>query len=272
MSGDELTIRLFFFGLMVTLVVAGVQQAGWKHRTVVWVLLGLGLLGGIFGIEWGPISTNFPGLKPYVSSIAGSPVSWFSLIFFGLSASFWINRQQKKAESIESNAGPNTLSRAVRVAFRAVPEYLPEKEHSEYVIIRSVLVGLKNEGNGWLSGCLLEVVSIAPPPLVVGNSNIKALAPACDLPFGMERPMTLCSYNRILRHQEQTAPLANGPTIFFSAPGTYGGGANTVLSPDVIYSIRLRASANECKSHEVDLRIWVDGGRLLQAELLRGDS
>ncbi len=52
MSGDDLTIVLFFVGLAITFVVAAMSQAGWKHKVLIvslFIVAGLCFLIGIFG-------------------------------------------------------------------------------------------------------------------------------------------------------------------------------------------------------------------------------
>jgi hypothetical protein len=167
----------------------------------------------------------------------------------------------------ESGAGPNTLPNAIRIVFRHEPEFLPEMAYHNGPVRRSIKVLLKNNGNGWLSTCLLEVISIAPKPTIANCEVLKALEPACVLNFGMSKSYTLAEFNRVEAEPRQSVHN-DGPSIFFSAPGAYGGGAHTILSPDVRYLIRLRASCAECNPHEIDLRVWVDEGRILQADLV----
>ena len=196
-----------------------------------------------------------PNVAPYVIEVATNPVSWLSIIILGMSASLWSNKKRDRDAVVQPPSyagGPNTLPNAIRVEFKLVASSFPEEEFATGLIRRSVKVLLKNEGNGWLTGCLLEIASIAPIPTAGQPHPLKALAPSCDLAFGMDRSFILAGYNRAPLATGQHQPQYNdGPTIFYSAPGAYGGGATTILSPDTKYLVRLRASANESKPHDL---------------------
>jgi hypothetical protein len=211
------------------------------------------------------------------------PPNWFYLavILSGLALIWWDNRRQPKSLVVHTGAetlaevnealpavgvGPNTQSEAIRIIFKRSPEYLPETTYPTGMIRRSIKIDIKNVGNGWLSDCLLEVVSIAPIPTIINQPYAKALQPACVLNFGMNRLFTLAEFNRVEGDEGQKV-YNSGPTIFYSMPGTFGGGAFAILSPDNRYLVRLRASAAQCKPHEIDLSVWVDEGRILQADL-----
>lgn len=167
-------------------------------------------------------------------------------------------------------AARNTQPNALKIAFSPTPEFLPETTFRDSPARRrSVAVELRNEGNGWLSECTIEVTSIAPPPPPDLNyiHPLAVLDVPCLLHYDMTKKLIVVAYNRI----ESTSPhpaFNAGPTLFFSAPWTYGSGAHTILSPTETYAIRLKASSADSGPHEIDLWVWVDSHRVIQAKLV----
>jgi hypothetical protein len=89
MSGDNLTIALFFVGLAITLISLGISQAGWKHPVLIGAVFLLGFLCLGFGAFWPEIREASPDAfqKPIIQ-IGTNPESWFFL--FVLILVIWI--------------------------------------------------------------------------------------------------------------------------------------------------------------------------------------
>jgi hypothetical protein len=82
MQGDTLTTALFFAGSGIALVIAAVNQAGWKHRLIISGLLGFGIVFCAIGLLWPFITHLSPTFTGLVVSIATTPSSWFTLVMF----------------------------------------------------------------------------------------------------------------------------------------------------------------------------------------------
>lgn len=255
--------------------------------------VGLPIVIGIASVSPGDAASNVSkwasllGLHDVPAWLAGraaDPI--IILVAFGLAAIYWIAvwgvprhrihehaQRLDRLESVTANlpstktdgagVGKNTISEAIRIVFRREPEFLPERRLADGTVRRAVEVKLRNVGNGWLSDCLVEVTSISPEPPQVA---LYALEPGRTLNFDMEKNYEIVAFNRVKSSIEQ--PIYNtGPTIFYSMPGAWGGGCYVILLDNTKYLIRLKASAAESKPHEVDMYIWVDEGRALQAEM-----
>jgi len=81
MQGDELTTAVFFAGSGIALVIAAVNQAGWKHRVLIWGLLGFGVLFCFVGLFLPIILEKSPTAASVAVGIATAPSSWFTAIF-----------------------------------------------------------------------------------------------------------------------------------------------------------------------------------------------
>jgi hypothetical protein len=82
MHGDTLTAAIFFASSGIALAIAAVNQAGWKHRIVIWGLLGSGALFFAIGIAWPWLDAISPALTAAVEGVALNPASWFTLLMF----------------------------------------------------------------------------------------------------------------------------------------------------------------------------------------------
>jgi hypothetical protein len=81
MQGDELTTAVFFAGSGIALVIAAVNQAGWKHRVLIWGLLGSGVLFCLVGLFLPIILRLSPTAASVAVGMATAPSSWFTVIF-----------------------------------------------------------------------------------------------------------------------------------------------------------------------------------------------
>ena len=95
MSGDDLSVFLFFAGLAIAFMVAAVSQAGWKHPAVIWALFAAAGVSVLAAVSWIWLKDFAPGASRYITTISGSPVSWFVVVILILSAMLWINKRPK---------------------------------------------------------------------------------------------------------------------------------------------------------------------------------
>jgi hypothetical protein len=108
MSGDDLTIRLFFIGTAFSLAVAAMSQAGWKHPVLIRGLFGVAVGLAAVGLGWPSIKTFSPVVTATVDQIATNPVAWFVVFMFGLMAVLFLSkpREQKAASNRSSTVVP----------------------------------------------------------------------------------------------------------------------------------------------------------------------
>ena len=85
MQSNSLSVVLFLVGLGAELILAGISQAGIKHRLLTRSLLGVGIILIIGGGLWPWIENIYPALVQVATRrLAENPVSWFVAIMFGL--------------------------------------------------------------------------------------------------------------------------------------------------------------------------------------------
>lgn len=156
----------------------------------------------------------------------------------------------------------NTDANALNILFSEDAKYI--EDSSGGLRTRIINIGIRNVGNGWLTNCAVEVVSIVPEPEI--ESRIKTIQGGFDLLKGMERSIPIAQFNVV----ESDAPAFTTARfvnvgIFFSVPGGWNGGDWTELSPSRNYTVRLKATASGSLPCVKDLRIWVEPGRVLKA-------
>jgi hypothetical protein len=97
MVGDDLTITLFLISLAGSVAVGGISQAGWKNRPLIASLFVFAAVLFMAGIGWPWLKDFSPSVKPIVVASATSPVAWFVILMFGLSAALFMPRLRKDA-------------------------------------------------------------------------------------------------------------------------------------------------------------------------------
>src|SRR5947207_439961 len=66
----------------LTLVVTGVLAAGWRHKTLIWGLIGSGVLVAILGLASPLLARSWPWMANQFSNMGASPSAWFTLFMF----------------------------------------------------------------------------------------------------------------------------------------------------------------------------------------------
>jgi Kef-type K+ transport system membrane component KefB len=97
MVEGDLAIPLFLAGTGVTIIVAGISQAGWRHRLLILGLFAVGAVLVLAGLCWHLIGNLLPAVTTVVSGIATSPVAWFVIVMFALAVMLIRNRQNQAA-------------------------------------------------------------------------------------------------------------------------------------------------------------------------------
>jgi hypothetical protein len=90
LTGDDLTIVLFLVGTAITIALAAINGAGWKHRALVVLLFALALAFLVVGLAWPlvDLKTLSPSIVESIEQISRSPVAWFVVLMVAIGSSF----------------------------------------------------------------------------------------------------------------------------------------------------------------------------------------
>lgn len=130
LAGDDLTIVLFFVGTAVSFSCAAMSSAGWKHPALIAGLFGLATVCFLFGAAWPIIKEALPALVGPVNLIATNPVSWFSVLILGMTASILLPRRRNLLPRFEPE--PKT-DQVIGRAKEMAPE--PPQEPKEKILV-----------------------------------------------------------------------------------------------------------------------------------------
>src|SRR5258708_4028244 len=86
MSGDDLAVTLFLWGLAGAAVMTVLPMFEWRKTTVVKMLLGGALLLTLCGLFWPAIAVTFPSINKVMSALATSRWAWFVVFLAVVSA------------------------------------------------------------------------------------------------------------------------------------------------------------------------------------------
>jgi len=69
-TGDDLAVFgiLFTSGLAITMT--GIALGGWRHKALVWGLIGFGVFVCLLGVGWGEVKNSFPRFGQLVIAFA----------------------------------------------------------------------------------------------------------------------------------------------------------------------------------------------------------
>jgi len=81
---DSTMVTFFYVGLSVTIMGIALTVAGWKHKAIVWGLLGLAGVLFLLAFTWQAIATAAPPVGSALTAIARADVLWFLAILVAL--------------------------------------------------------------------------------------------------------------------------------------------------------------------------------------------
>jgi hypothetical protein len=85
LSGDSsLAIILFFIGTAITIALAAMNAAGWRHPVLIKSLFGLSGFCVVIGVTWPWLNTVSPAFTEIVNQVSTNPVAWFVVLMFGI--------------------------------------------------------------------------------------------------------------------------------------------------------------------------------------------
>jgi len=102
LSGDDLTIVLFFIGTAISIAGTAMSAAGWRHPVLIAGLFGLAGTCLVAGAAWPLLKTVSPPITAMVVQVATNPVAWFSVLILGMTASILLpKRSNRISNSLE---------------------------------------------------------------------------------------------------------------------------------------------------------------------------
>jgi tRNA_anti-like len=148
LSGDDLTITLFFIGTAISIACAAMSAAGWRHHVLIGSLFGLA--GGCFfvGVAWPWLKTVSLPATAMVNQVATNPIAWFVVLILGMTASILLPKRGGRTSRLPEQRTPiaHTHTVAHAPAPAPAPAHKPKKIFVN--VSPSYLVGLyKNRTN-----------------------------------------------------------------------------------------------------------------------------
>lgn len=101
-----LTVPLFLLGAGITLAVCAITIAGWKHKFLVWGLLGVAVLLALAGIFWKPFSEAAPAVSKLITDLARSQTIWFLAIVAALFSTIASTRKLQRVAGSNPSSPP----------------------------------------------------------------------------------------------------------------------------------------------------------------------
>ena len=83
MSGDNLNIVLFLVATTITIALAAMNAAGWRHPILIRSLFALAGVCFVI-VAWLVLKFVSPAIAATINQVATHPVSWFVVLMFGL--------------------------------------------------------------------------------------------------------------------------------------------------------------------------------------------
>lgn len=85
LSGDNnLAIVLFFIGTAITIALAAMNAAGWRHPGLIKSLFVFSGVCVVIGVTWPWLKPVSPVATGIVTQVATNPVAWFVVLMFGI--------------------------------------------------------------------------------------------------------------------------------------------------------------------------------------------
>jgi hypothetical protein len=129
LTGDDLTIQLFIGASAVATLGVAVTQAGWTHKWFVGSLFVIAAALALLAVFWKPIRDAHPEIGPVASEVAGSSISWFTLLLVGFGIVFFLDLLARTgwlqtAQSKRGGGGDKSEPSKDRIFVSVTPEYL----------------------------------------------------------------------------------------------------------------------------------------------------
>lgn len=276
MAGGDLDIVLFFFGLAVTLFVAAMSQAGWKHWTLITALFVLAGMSAATAVAWPWTKDLSPLISGYIKQVANSPVSWFAVLVMTLLVAMllrWRPPVQPSPNQLfeTPTLRPNTLRDALEISLGEGDPYTELRIDGGGVATRIIRLKLHNSGNGLLTACRV-VLAATSPPLPHQHTGVlysnESLSPGeyvfFQLATYIEKADTASEVrDYVVVCRAYDAELENHAT-WVSMPARVP--PPTADSPLLL---SIRAQARECRPAEIQCKLWVDRpSRRLRVEVV----
>jgi hypothetical protein len=106
LSGDDLTIVLFFVGTAISIAGTAMSAAGWRHPILIRGLFSLAGVCFVVGVAWPALKTVSPPATAMVNQVATNPVAWFVVLILGMTASLLLPKRGGRTPDLPEQGGP----------------------------------------------------------------------------------------------------------------------------------------------------------------------
>jgi tRNA_anti-like len=103
LSGDDLTITLFFIGTAISIACAAMSAAGWRHRVLIGSLFSLAGVCFFVGVAWPLLKTVSLPATAIVNQVATNPIAWFVVLILGMTASILLPKRDGRTSPLLEN-------------------------------------------------------------------------------------------------------------------------------------------------------------------------
>jgi hypothetical protein len=127
LSGDDLTIFLFFVGTAISIAGTAMSAAGWRHPVLIGALFGLSGICLIIGVAWPALKTVSPAVTAIVDQVATNPVAWFAILMLGMTASLLFPKRNSIAAESRAEVpalSPVSVTAPQKIFIDVSPAYL----------------------------------------------------------------------------------------------------------------------------------------------------
>jgi hypothetical protein len=125
LSGDDLTIVLFFIGTAISIACAAMSAAGWKHPVLIRSLFSLAAVCFFVGVAWPLLKTVSPPATAMVKQVATNPVAWFVILILGMTASLLFPKRGGRTSGLLEQERPIANIHTVAPAPATTPASAP---------------------------------------------------------------------------------------------------------------------------------------------------
>lgn len=173
-SGDDLTITLFLVGLAINFGVAGMSQAGWKHRLLIASLFLLAVTSLATGLGWPWVKGWSPTATAIITQVATSGIAWFVVIMVGLGAFLFVRGTPKAPRQVSDDLADSAELRLHLYGDNRFPTRVSGSNDWRYYYLHQTLVGIDKETGRKAEHVVPLLVFSFEKPIKVGTLEVNS--------------------------------------------------------------------------------------------------